>query len=258
MAQEVVYPLGRPLRCSYSVSNVSPTVEDTITITRTMVNDAAYSFSGLYLSDYLPAEFSVISSSLSINSTPITARMTGPIADELIVGYNSYHWVINDPLGWPTNILAPADSFHFEMIVTCTTDGEYMLDFHTGSAFGDNSGLFFLPSSPISISVSEIVVSVDSDEEDELVAIESLRSWGYNNPFNAVATIAYAGSGIGGKTINLVVYNILGRTVHRTQGIAVANEGNIRWNAENVGSGMYFYRLSIGESQSFGKLLLLK
>ena len=81
----------------------------------------------------------------------------------------------------------------------------------------------------------------------------------YPNPFNPTTTIKYSVPNIkdanfaSSTNTQLIVYDILGRKV-----ATLINEnkqpGNyeVRFNASNLPSGVYFYRLSIG---SFGKTI---
>jgi hypothetical protein len=78
----------------------------------------------------------------------------------------------------------------------------------------------------------------------------------YPNPFNPSTTIGYSLP----KTANvsLKVFNTLGQEV-----AALVNElrspgyYKVQWNASNVTSGIYFYRLQAGEFVETKKMVLL-
>jgi hypothetical protein len=79
----------------------------------------------------------------------------------------------------------------------------------------------------------------------------------YPNPFNPSTTIRFTLPKSG--HVELKVYNTLGQEV----ATLVNEEKNVgtysaQWNAGNVASGMYFYRLKAGEYTQIRKLLLLK
>ena len=79
----------------------------------------------------------------------------------------------------------------------------------------------------------------------------------YPNPFNPETTIKYAVP----KTVNveLKVFDILGREV-KTLVNETKNPGyyEVQLNANNLASGVYFYRLKAGEYNKTDKMLLLK
>ena len=79
----------------------------------------------------------------------------------------------------------------------------------------------------------------------------------YPNPFNPTTSIAF--SLPQADNVRLIVYNVLG------QEIAVladrqfsAGNHTIEWDASNVSSGMYLYRLETSNLTSTKKMLLLK
>jgi len=88
----------------------------------------------------------------------------------------------------------------------------------------------------------------------------------YPNPFNPSTTIKYeiplspfSQKGGQGGFVSLKVYDILGRIVATlVNGIESAGEHTIQWNAGNIPSGVYFYKLSAGNFMETKKLLLLK
>lgn len=89
-----------------------------------------------------------------------------------------------------------------------------------------------------------------------------LASWNHPNPFNASTTIDYI-MGEGGH-VNLTVYNITGQIVatliDREQ---EAGQYSVTWEGRNtagdvVASGMYLYRLTVGEQSLTRKMVLLK
>lgn len=79
----------------------------------------------------------------------------------------------------------------------------------------------------------------------------------YPNPFNAAATITFALAAR--SDIDLAVYDILGRQVASLYtGPANAGTHRITWNANDQPSGIYFYRLTIGDTRAAGRMTLLK
>ena len=79
----------------------------------------------------------------------------------------------------------------------------------------------------------------------------------YPNPFNATTTISYQLAEP--ALVNISIYNVRGQFVK-----VLVNENKqpgyhlIRWEARNLTSGIYLYRISAGQFSASGKCLLLK
>ncbi|MBS4029788.1 MAG: PD40 domain-containing protein [Ignavibacteriales bacterium] len=99
--------------------------------------------------------------------------------------------------------------------------------------------------------------SVGVNEQTNDTPKEFSLAQNYPNPFNPTTTINFAIPVSG--FVSLKVFNLLGEEV-----ATVVNEHleigtyNVDWNASNVPSGMYFYRLAAGEFTETKKLLLMK
>jgi pimeloyl-ACP methyl ester carboxylesterase len=85
-------------------------------------------------------------------------------------------------------------------------------------------------------------------------------SQNYPNPFNPSTTIEYQIPNVGTQNfVSLRVYDILGREV-----ATLVNEQkpagayNVQWNAKDLTSGVYFYRLEAGSYNETKKLILLR
>ena len=106
------------------------------------------------------------------------------------------------------------------------------------------------------------IVAVDHDESN-LPFGWSLQE-NYPNPFNPSTTIEYSLHQPG--DVSLIVYNLLGEEVARLVDRAhQAGNYKISWDASNISSGIYFYRLQVrqtgGRASDFietKKMLLLK
>ncbi|MCE1165530.1 MAG: T9SS type A sorting domain-containing protein [Bacteroidetes bacterium] len=82
-------------------------------------------------------------------------------------------------------------------------------------------------------------------------------SQSYPNPFNPTTKIQFS---VPKKSfVNLVVYDMLGRTV-ATLVNEVKNPGNylVDWNSSNLTSGTYFYRMTAGEFTETKKMIMVK
>lgn len=92
----------------------------------------------------------------------------------------------------------------------------------------------------------------------DLIATEHVALYqNYPNPFNLSTMIRYELKTPG--IVSLNIYNVTGQKIkelmnaYQTAGIYSAY-----WNAENLASGLYFYRLQVGECLKTKKLLLQK
>ena len=94
---------------------------------------------------------------------------------------------------------------------------------------------------------------------DEIARLpsEHALSEAYPNPFNPTTTIEYSLPMSG--EVSLKVYNLLGQEVaNLVSGEIEAGYYSARWNASDVSSGIYFYRLRSGDFVRTRKMLLLK
>jgi hypothetical protein len=113
---------------------------------------------------------------------------------------------------------------------------------------GTDDGLWRRP-------LSEIVVSAE-EISNKLPSSFNL-SQNYPNPFNSATAIQYS---VKERTqVELVVYDILGREVEiLVNGEQDAGHYKVNFNAGNLASGIYLYRLKAGSFIETKKMLLLK
>jgi hypothetical protein len=87
-------------------------------------------------------------------------------------------------------------------------------------------------------------------------------SQNYPNPFNGQTLISFELRT--GANVQLIVYNVMGQSVRQlTQGFHYPGWYTATWDGTNeagekVGSGIYLYRLNVGQEASTKRLLLLK
>jgi hypothetical protein len=100
-------------------------------------------------------------------------------------------------------------------------------------------------------------VSFIEEEQIDEIPTEFLISQNYPNPFNPSTKLSY--SITQSSLVTLKVFDVLG-----SESETLVNEektvGNyeLNWNAANLPSGVYFYRLQAGEYTSVKKMILLK
>ncbi|KUG25374.1 hypothetical protein ASZ90_004802 [hydrocarbon metagenome] len=121
----------------------------------------------------------------------------------------------------------------------------------------DNDGTF-----AYSKTITVDLTTITSIEDEEIPTVYSLEQ-NYPNPFNPSTTIAFTvPSDVKRQTsdVKLIVYDILGREVATlvNQKLQSGNH-EVNFNASSLSSGMYFYRIDIGnEFNSIKKMLLIK
>jgi hypothetical protein len=77
------------------------------------------------------------------------------------------------------------------------------------------------------------------------------------NPFNSITNISYILSET--AHVSLIVYNILGQKVEElVNGEMSAGPHGFRWDAQNIPSGVYFLKMTVGNNTDTKKMLLLK
>ncbi|MBD3233682.1 MAG: T9SS type A sorting domain-containing protein, partial [candidate division Zixibacteria bacterium] len=92
---------------------------------------------------------------------------------------------------------------------------------------------------------------------EQLVPAEYGLSSNYPNPFNASTNISYQLPEAG--KVSLEVYNLMGQKVAAlVNGHKEAGQHTVTWNAASFSSGIYFYKLNVGDKVFTKRLTLLK
>ena len=104
---------------------------------------------------------------------------------------------------------------------------------------------------------SGFTTPVGVENEEVGLPVEFSLSQNYPNPFNPVTVIEYELPEA--SEASLVIYNLRGEEIARlVDGQQQAGYHKVIWNASNVASGVYFYRLQAGNFVQTRKLVLLK
>ena len=118
----------------------------------------------------------------------------------------------------------------------------------------DNYGAWAVGSSGVIMSYRNVVGIKDGTDE---TAQEFHLVQNYPNPFNPKTNISYSLPVSG--DVSLIVYNLLGEEVTRlVDGQMPSGTYTTTWNASNVASGIYFYRLASGDFIQTKKMVLLR
>jgi len=98
---------------------------------------------------------------------------------------------------------------------------------------------------------------VTSLTREKTLPSEYILAQNYPNPFNPVTTIAYQLPQAG--RVSIIVYDLLGSEVATlVNNVQSAGIHTVKWNAINVASGIYFYRLKAGSFTQTRKLVVIK
>jgi len=107
-----------------------------------------------------------------------------------------------------------------------------------------------------SFATLELPLTTGIDDEIDMPNVFSLKQ-NYPNPFNASTTISY--SLPEGSNVNIDIFDIMGRKIETlVTGHQSAGEHSIVWNASNVSSGVYLYRITAGDYSETKMCNLLK
>ncbi|MCB2229982.1 S8 family peptidase [bacterium] len=122
---------------------------------------------------------------------------------------------------------------------------------------GDNVSEIANASAASVIKYAEIKAATDIDEPDNpTLPTEFALRQNYPNPFNPTTTIMFD-LPVAGE-YQLTVYNTLGQEVDRITGRSSAGTVSIEWDGGGLASGVYLYKVTVGDFEASRKMLLLK
>ncbi len=257
VAQEIIYPLGSNISSSYQLSSTDFSTEDTLLVAWTVTNNEGFDLTNLYLTESLPTEFNILSSSVQINGSSISFFFSGPIWGQVFPSFNTYRWAIDLPTADDSlnRSLNPGETLILEYATICSIEGEYFLPFHALCSYGDSMGIFSTADTVL------LIVSPGSriDEQPSVLPEKFFISWAYPNPFNSELTVRFDGN-LGAKSqVDFAVYDITGREIFYKEISVFSGKGTIRWRPQkDVASGLYFYIIRISNMVSSGKVVFLK
>lgn len=144
---------------------------------------------------------------------------------------------------------------------------------HTGSDIGVSTQMQYDPSTDIGVivlsnagaDVTSIVTKLFEYAEEHVTAVNNedklitgyQLSQNYPNPFNPVTNIKYQLKVT--SEVNLNVYNVLGKKVAElVDEVKAPGSYEVFFNAENLSSGVYYYRINAGNFNRSRKMLLIK
>ncbi|MFA7288504.1 MAG: GDSL-type esterase/lipase family protein, partial [Melioribacteraceae bacterium] len=142
-------------------------------------------------------------------------------------------------------------------------DGSIKTKYNSGDGVHlNNAGHKYIYEEMVKAKIWDYVLSDVEETEQEIIPTDFALMQNYPNPFNPTTTIRYA-LPISGM-VDLRIYDILGREVASLhQGMQDAGSYNLNWNASNLSSGFYVYRIMVsvdGQSKftQSKKMILMK
>jgi hypothetical protein len=119
--------------------------------------------------------------------------------------------------------------------------------------------LFTISNADIGIGISDVgtISSITSIEDENTTPVGYCLNQNYPNPFNPITTIGFDLT----KTSNvtLKIFNIIGEEVAiLVSDKLTAGSYNYDWNAGNLASGVYLYRLQAGDYVETRKMILMR
>ncbi len=182
--QEIMYPEGSIISTTYSISELIVETGSSLTITRTITNNESYPLTNLYVSESISPELELISYSIDINGTVIPFAYFGDLEDEIIAGYKSFYWVIDEPIIGDTlnRNLMPGETLNLEYSLSSTVSGSYAVMFHTTCFYGDGTGYFAVGDSTSVAFVSDPECGdTNSDGEMDILDVVYLINYRYKS-----------------------------------------------------------------------------
>jgi len=151
-----------------------------------------------------------------------------------------------------TLALSPMESMTFTLVFAPTSNADY------------SGQVIFASNDPQAseLPLAVIATGYNSQSDHGVIATTTALAGNYPNPFNPVTTVRFSLAEQSKVTVD--VYNVLGQRVARLVNESLAaGEHSAVWHGvddtgRNVGSGIYFCRMTAGRYTSVKKMILLK
>ena len=156
-------------------------------------------------------------------------------------------WLIVDPM---SGVLQPAENVDLDITVDFT--GENL---NYDSCY--QATITVYSNTPDTHEIPVSVNCITGVDEVSILPQEFSVAQNYPNPFNASTNISFALPQQSDVTIE--VFNLLGqKTATIAEGLLPAGNHTVTWDASDVASGVYYYKISAGDYSSIKMMTLLK
>jgi hypothetical protein len=171
--------------------------------------------------------------------------------NDFIYGYEIApfsRWLMVDPM---SGVLQPAGNVDLDITVDFTGENlNYDSTYMANLIIHNNTPL--VPEIPVVING---IVGVDDDASG--LPTEFSVAQNYPNPFNARTSISFTLPQQ--SDVKVEVYNLLGqKTTTIAEGLMPAGNHTVTWDASDVASGVYYYKISAGDYSAIRMMTLLK
>ncbi len=222
--------------------------------------DAAYAHEGLMSANYIVADIHTTPSDCEGNAAGwITHVGTGPV--------DAGVFIAKIPGGEECAFIGPVLSYREYVTDNFLrlTDDEWSTDYMFNSSRPDWVNLYLADSTGNTRGEGgELITSIKSENNINVPA-KNITVSNYPNPFNPSTIISFTVPyDLSNKYAELTVYDIQGQAVkHLINQVLPAGNYVTKWYGNNdgnlpVSSGIYFYRLRIGDKQAIGKMNLIR
>jgi len=183
-----------------------------------------------------------------------TVRNTGEGLDFYSVSAVSQHgWIIEPMSGFSYALPGEEATIYFDVRIPYAIfndiDDEVIFRVSSGadpSIFVDDTV------------VTHVLISTDAIEDDSQLLPGNFELYqNYPNPFNPTTVISF---NLSAKTeVEMEIFDLLGRIVNHVElGNMNAGHHSIKYDAVNLSSGVYFYRIKAGDFSETRKMVLMK
>nr|MBN2277209.1 T9SS type A sorting domain-containing protein [candidate division Zixibacteria bacterium] len=184
----------------------------------------------------------------------VTVRNTGEGIDfYTISGSTSHGWIIKPMIGFVYALPGGEATIYFDVLIPTAifhamTD---VVDFRVSS--GIDASVYVEGSA-----ITSVEIPTDVGDENEVLLPEGFRlNQNYPNPFNPATTISFDLTSK--AAVEFEVFNLLGQTIeHQDLGMLGAGSHSIEFDGHDLASGIYFYRIKVGEGVQVRKMVLMK
>ncbi len=187
----------------------------------------------------------------------------GLFADTLCVGADIYNGTGNSPItaweGVPAYSLAGFTKGDSIIIKLWADQGEGLNEYVCNVTYSEGDGTFGYGTYTVCTVDLDVMDTTSVSITDNNLPISVSLGKNYPNPFNPITTIPYQLSEA--THVRMGIYNVSGEEI-----VVLKNELNpsaagfykVTFDASNLGSGVYFYRLETDKYKMSRKLLLIK